>query len=135
MTYRRKKLRTAPPGPRHRPPGTPRRRTNINVLLCTHFCSKKFAPFRMEPLDLERIFISTEHSNFVLRIVPFRTEQSIRLILLFCSEHVIVQQNFAPCSERSVLKDSFKFASLGKTHVRHVESAKTGHLPHDRLRG
>ena len=27
MTYRDEKLRSAPPGPRHRPPGTPRRRT------------------------------------------------------------------------------------------------------------
>ena len=27
MSYRGEKLRSAPPGPRHRPPGTPRRRT------------------------------------------------------------------------------------------------------------
>ena len=99
MNYRGEKLRSAPPGPRHRPPRRPRRRT-----LC-------FMIYRHEKLWCAPPGIRRRTNEFAyeptilpfLRIVFVQNRKSIKLILMFCSWTLARLKNISPVQNRAFI--------------------------------
>ena len=118
MAYRDEKLRSAPPGTRHRsnkfayePSILPflriilvQNRSALMFRSWTLFRSKKYAPFQNGTVIFWTNF-HLERSNIpFLRIVHVQNRTVDKLILMLCSWTFYRSRNFAPFSERSVCK-------------------------------
>ena len=118
ITYRGEKLRSSQSGPHHRPPGTPRHRTLcVMTYKGDQLRSTPPGPCHLWFIDTKNC--GTHHPRLVtgqtnlhmnqsfylfFESFLFRTEQSIKLILMFCSWTPYLSKDFAPFSERSVFK-------------------------------